>query len=177
MDLFLERIQEVINKLFKGNQAAFARAIGIKPTTLSNYFSDKKATKPSSEFALLIAQNIGVDGNWLLTGSGDMGVEVANTETKQGDKIDTHAPNSPGKIVGNVKYDQRQQVRESIKEKTTEEIVEIHCPEDLYKIEVLTLKVDFLTSENKKQEATIADLRDRVTELKARINELKGKKQ
>ncbi len=176
MDLFLDRIQQVIDKLFKGNQAAFARAIGIKPTTLSNYFSDKKATKPSSEFVLLVAQNIGVDGNWLLTGKGDMGVEVANTKDKQGDKIDTHAPNSPGKIVGNVKYDQKQQVRELVNEKTTEEIVEIHCPDDLHQIEVLNVRVDYLVSENKKQEDTIADLRDTVKELRAHIKELKGKK-
>lgn len=175
MDSFLERIQQIVDKLFKGNQAAFARAIGIKPTTLSNYFSDKKATKPSSEFVLSVAQNIGVDGNWLLTGNGEMGVEPTNTSEERGGKIDTHAPNSPGKIVGNVTYDQKQQVKELVEAETSEEIVEIHCPEDLHKIEVLTIKVDSLTSENRKQEDTINDLRDTVKELRERIKELKAK--
>lgn len=167
MDLFLGRIQQIVDKLFKGNQAAFARAIGIKPTTLSNYFSGKKATKPSSEFVLSVAQNIGVDGNWLLTGVGEMGVDAND---RKGDKFDTHAPNSPGKIVGSVSYNQQRKIEDITKE---EEIVEIHCPDDLHKIEVLTVKVDYLTTENKKQDETISDLRETVKELREQIKELK----
>lgn len=169
MDEFLNRLQLIIDKLFKGNQAAFARAIRIKPTTLSNYFSDKKATKPSMELALSIAESLGVDGNWLLTGVGNMGVQ----EPLKGDDIDTHAPNSPAKIVGNVNYHNSDKVEEVDEEKVD---VEIHCPDDLRKIEVLTVKVDSLTTENRKQEDTIADLRETIKDLRERIKELKAQK-
>ena len=90
----------------------------------------------------------------------------------QGDDVDTHGANSPGKIVGNVKYDQRQQLKELVEEEKVEDVIEIHCPEDLHKIEVLTVKLDSLTTENRKQEETIADLRDRVEELKERKSDV-----
>ena len=54
--------------------------------------------------------------------------------------------------------------------------VDVHSPNDLHKIEVLTIKVDSLTTENKKQEETIADLRETVKDLRERIKELKAQK-
>ena len=171
VDIALQ-IQNIIDKRFNHNKAAFARAVEISPTTLASYLSSKKASKPTSDFLCDVVEKLGISAAWLLTGQGEM----EGKQKPQGDDVDTHGANSPGKIVGNVKYDQRQQVKELVEEEATKEVVEIHCPEDLHKIEVLTVKVDSLTSENRKQEATIADLRDRVEELKERIKELKGKK-
>lgn len=171
VDIALQ-IQNIIDKRFNHNKAAFARAVEISPTTLASYLSPKKASKPTSDFLCDVVEKLGISAAWLLTGQGEM----EEKQKPQGDDVDTHGANSPGKIVGNVNYDQKQQVRELVENETTKEVVKIHCPEDLHKIEVLTVKVDSLTSENRKQEATIADLRDRVEELKERIKELKGKK-
>lgn len=171
VDIALQ-IQSIIDERFNHNKAAFARAVGISPTTLASYLSAKKASKPTSDFLCDVVDKLGISAVWLLTGQGEM----ADEQQPHGDDVRTSGANSPGKIVGNVTYDQKQPVKELMKEESVEEVVEIHCPDDLHKIEVLTLKVDFLTSENGKQEATIADLRDRVNELKAQIKELKEKK-
>lgn len=171
VDIALQ-IQSIIDERFNHNKAAFARAVEISPTTLASYLSSKKASKPTSDFLCDVVEKLGINATWLLTGQGEM----EEKQKPQGDDVRTHGANSPGKIVGNVNYDQKQQVRELVENETTKDVVEIHCPEDLHKIEVLTVKVDSLTSENRKQEATIADLRDRVEELKERIKELKGKK-
>lgn len=165
------QIQCIIDERFNHNKAAFARAVEISPTTLASYLSPKKASKPTSDFLCDVVEKLGINATWLLTGQGEM----EEKQKPQGDDVDTHCANSPGKIVGNVSYDQRQQLKELVEEEKVEDVIEIHCPEDLHKIEVLTVKVDSLTSENRKQEATIADLRDRVEELKERIKELKGK--
>lgn len=166
------QIQCIIDERFNHNKAAFARAVEISPTTLASYLNPKKASKPTSDFLCDVVEKLGINAVWLLTGQGEM----EEKQKPQGDDVDTHGANSPGKIVGNVSYDQRQQLKELVEEEKVEDVIEIHCPEDLHKIEVLTVKVDSLTSENRKQEATIADLRDRVEELKERIKELKGKK-
>ncbi|WP_289300038.1 hypothetical protein [Xylanibacter muris] len=171
IDIALQ-IQKIIDKRFNHNKAAFARAVGISPTTLASYLNPKKASKPTSDFLCDVVEKLGINAAWLLTGQGEM----EEKQKPQGDDVDTHGANSPGKIVGNVSYDQRQQLKELVEEEKVEDVIENHCPEDLHKIEVLTVKVDSLTSENRKQEATIADLRDRVEELKERIKELKGKK-
>ena len=34
-----ERLQYIVEELFDGNKAAFARAIGIAPTSISNYLA------------------------------------------------------------------------------------------------------------------------------------------
>lgn len=171
VDIALQ-IQSIIDKRFNHNKAAFARAVGISPTTLASYLSSKKASKPTSDFLCDVVDKLGISAVWLLKGQGQM----ADEPQHHGDDVHTSGANSPGKIVGNVNYDQKQQVKELVKEETMEEIVEIHCPDDLHKIEVLTVKVDCLTTENRKQEETITDLRETVKELRARIKELKGKK-
>lgn len=171
VDIALQ-IQSIIDERFNHNKAAFARAVGVSPTTLASYLSTKKASKPTSDFLCDVVDKLGISAVWLLTGQGEM----ADEQRPYGDDVRTSGANSPGKIVGNVNYDQKQQVKESVKEETTEEVVEIHCPDDLHKIEVLTIRVDYLTTENKKQEETISDLRETVKELRGQIKELKEAK-
>lgn len=171
VDIALQ-IQSIINERFNHNKAAFARAVEISPTTLASYLSSKKASKPTSDFLCDVVEKLGINATWLLTGQGEM----EEKQKPQGDDVRTHGANSPGKIVGNVSYDQRQQLKELVEEEKVEDVIEIHCPEYLHKIEVLTVKLDSLTTENRKQEETIADLRDRVKDLKEQVKELKGKK-
>lgn len=170
VDIALQ-IQSIIDERFNHNKAAFARAVEISPTTLASYLNPKKASKPTSDFLCDVVEKLDINAVWLLTGQGEM----EEKQKPQGDDVDTHGANSPGKIVGNVKYDQRQQVKELVEEEKLEGVVEIHCPDDLHKIEVLTVKLDNLTTENRKQEETIADLRDRVKDLKEQVKELKAK--
>lgn len=171
VDIALQ-IQNIIDKRFNHNKSAFARAVGVSSNTLANYLNPKRASKPTSDFLCDVVEKLGINAVWLLTGQGEMESE----QKPQGDEVHTHGANSPGKIVGNVNYDQKQQLKETVKDETVEEIVEIHCSDDLHKIEVLTIKVDCLTTENRKQEKTIADLRETVKDLRAQIKELKGQK-
>lgn len=44
-----ERLQTIVDKLFDGNKAKFAKSIEIAPTSISNYLSDKRQSKPSAD--------------------------------------------------------------------------------------------------------------------------------
>ena len=66
-----ERLQYIIEELFDGNKAAFARAIGIAPTSISNYLGKDRASKPSSDILEKIVNSVEkVNAYWLLTGKG-----------------------------------------------------------------------------------------------------------
>lgn len=66
-----ERLQYIIDELFDGNKAAFARIIGIAPTSISNYLGKDRASKPSSDILERIVNTVEkVNAHWLLTGKG-----------------------------------------------------------------------------------------------------------
>lgn len=66
-----ERLQYIIDELFDGNKAAFARIIGIAPTSISNYLGKDRASKPSSDILEKIVNAVDkVNAYWLLTGKG-----------------------------------------------------------------------------------------------------------
>lgn len=71
MESINERMETLVNELFKGNKAAFARAIGTDGATLSNYLGSKRRSKPSVDLIARIVTALGVDARWLLTGEGD----------------------------------------------------------------------------------------------------------
>lgn len=58
----------LVNEHFDGNKAAFAKAIGLPPTGLSNYLGNKRRSKPSIDMVTKIVTNLNVDAFWLLTG-------------------------------------------------------------------------------------------------------------
>lgn len=97
------QIQLIIDNRFNHNKAAFARAVEISPTTLASYLNSKKASKPSSDFLCTVVEKLGIDAHWLLTGEGEMD----RKPSKQSDTVNTYGANSPGKIVGNIKYNQQ----------------------------------------------------------------------
>ena len=67
-----ERLQYIVEELFDGNKAAFARAIGIAPTSISNYLGKDRASKPSSDILEKIVNSVEkVNAYWLLTGKGE----------------------------------------------------------------------------------------------------------
>ena len=72
METINDRLEQIINALFNGNKAAFAKSIDLPPTGMSNYIGNKRRSIPSSEIASKIVLVLGVDANWLLTGEGDM---------------------------------------------------------------------------------------------------------
>ena len=67
-----ERLQYIVDQLFGGNKAAFARAIDIAPTSISNYLGKERASKPSSDILEKIVNSVKqVNAYWLLTGKGE----------------------------------------------------------------------------------------------------------
>lgn len=68
-----ERLQAIVDKVFDGNKAKFAKAIDIAPTSISNYLSEKRQSKPSSDMLERIINVVdGLSAHWLLTGEGEM---------------------------------------------------------------------------------------------------------
>lgn len=72
-----DRIETLINKLFNGNKAAFAKSIGLPPTGMSNYLGKQRRSKPSVDMIIKIVTLHNVDALWLLTG-----VESVKSEVK-----------------------------------------------------------------------------------------------
>ena len=66
------RMQEIVDTFYKGNKAAFSKALGIAPTSMSNYLSKGRYSKPSSDILEKIVNEVGVNAQWLLTGEGEM---------------------------------------------------------------------------------------------------------
>lgn len=68
METINDRMEMLVNEHFDGNKAAFAKAIGLSPTGLSNYLGSKRRSKPSVDMVTKIVTNLNVDAYWLLTG-------------------------------------------------------------------------------------------------------------
>lgn len=79
-----ERLQLIVDEKFNGNKAAFAKALGIAPTSISNYLSKSRASKPTSDILGQIVNIVDdVNALWLLTGNG---TPFSNTEPENDDK-------------------------------------------------------------------------------------------
>lgn len=67
-----ERLQYIVDEVFEGNKAAFARALDIAPTSIANYLNKERASKPSSDILEKIANTVAnLNLHWLLTGKGE----------------------------------------------------------------------------------------------------------
>ena len=74
----------LVNEHFDGNKAAFAKAIGLPPTGLSNYIGKARRSKPSVEMITKIITATGVDAYWLLFGSEAPGITAVNSAVATG---------------------------------------------------------------------------------------------
>lgn len=72
MDTVNDRMQQIVDQMFDGNKAAFAKAIGLAPTSVSNYLGKQRASRPSADLLEKIVNSLDVDAMWLLTGKGHM---------------------------------------------------------------------------------------------------------
>ncbi len=108
-----DRLEMLINERFDGNKAAFASAINMPPTSLSNYLGKQRRSKPNIEMVTNIVVNLHVDPMWLLTGK-----ESSKTE------VHTQGDYSPASVNGNVSVSSDNAVlqeRVSLLEKLLEE--------------------------------------------------------
>lgn len=76
-----ERIQQIVDEMFQGNKAKFANAIGMPPTSVSNYIGKQRASKPSVDMLEKIVKSLNVNPKWLITGEGEFSIE---TDSKTG---------------------------------------------------------------------------------------------
>lgn len=84
MSTINERLQLIVNDRFGGNKAQFAKAIDIAPTSISNYLSEKRQSKPSSDMLERIINVVHeLSPLWLLTGRGEMFPTPKGEQPKQ----------------------------------------------------------------------------------------------
>lgn len=92
-----ERIQQLVDELFNGNKAAFAKAIGKAPTTVANILGARKTT-PSSDFVESIKNSIeNINLLWLMTGVGEM--LIADDTLSQAQELNAGQPASTGYVA------------------------------------------------------------------------------
>lgn len=89
MESVNDRIEMLINERFNGNKTAFANAIDIPPTSVSNYFSEKRRSKPSVDMVAKIVKLLNVDAKWLLIG-----------EQSANNHVSTQGDYSPASVNG-----------------------------------------------------------------------------
>ena len=94
METINDRMEMIVNERFKGNKAAFAKAIAVEPTTMSSYLGNKRRSKPSVDMVARIVLSLNVDARWLLTGEAEASKPTKNSVSTRGDY-------SPASIHGN----------------------------------------------------------------------------
>lgn len=72
METINDRMEVIVNELFDGNKAAFAKDIGLAPTAISSYLGRQRRSRPSVDMIVNIVRSTGVSYAWLLTGEGTM---------------------------------------------------------------------------------------------------------
>mgnify|MGYP000846400089 CR=1 FL=1 len=75
-----DRVMQIINNLFNGSQAEFAKQVGVS-TSLVNNIVGKRKSAPSFDVLQKIFTYVDVRADWLLTGEGPMLRETIHTDT------------------------------------------------------------------------------------------------
>lgn len=96
METINDRMEMLVNERFEGNKAAFAKAIGMTPTGLSNYLGNKRRSKPSVDMIVKIVTKLDVDAYWLLTGEKKQQTSVVGHHNQ------VNGDGAQGNINGNV---------------------------------------------------------------------------
>ena len=84
METINDRMQQIADHCCEGNKTAFAKKIGIAPTSISNYLGKQRASKPSADLLEKIVNSLEVDAMWLLTGKGNM---IRKEETRDDEEV------------------------------------------------------------------------------------------
>lgn len=142
METINDRIEQIINSRFGGNKVDFATYIGIPPTSMSNYFGKERRSKISVNMIVKIVTLLKIDALWLLTG-----------EESTKSEIHTEGAYSPAIGKGNISMD-------LISQSTT--------PDAHGNDMLLTEKIKFLEALLTEKDERIADLKERINELKTR---------
>ncbi|VVS92210.1 helix-turn-helix domain-containing protein [Desulfoluna spongiiphila] len=83
MENIVKRLRSVVAHVSNGNARDFARKCDIPYGTLQGYFRKRL---PHAEHLIRMANNVGVNINWLLTGNGEMfGTEAVTAKVSDGD--------------------------------------------------------------------------------------------
>lgn len=77
METINDRMEQIVNERFDGKKAAFAKAVGIDPATMSSYLGNKRRSKPSVDMVTKIVTNLNVDAYWLLTGEKSQATQLS----------------------------------------------------------------------------------------------------
>ena len=80
---FVDRILWLINDVSKNNQKKFAEDLGILPATVNSWIKNERF--PKQEQLEKIRKKLGLNINWLLTGSGPP--YLYDKPSKSGDKV------------------------------------------------------------------------------------------
>ena len=101
------RLQIIVDKVFNGNKASFAKRIGIAPTSVSNYLSKERASKPSSDLLEKIINLVDcINPRWLLTGKGEM----LNTPQKENFGANNVSGNNSANILNDAENEHLRQI-------------------------------------------------------------------
>lgn len=100
METINDRLEILINDLFKGQPTTFAAAIGMKhPTSISSYTRKENPSKPGYELLANIVSRLNVDAKWLLTGEETPKSEIQNVGDNSSAAINGVAINNSSEIL------------------------------------------------------------------------------
>lgn len=97
-----DRIQQLIDDLYKRSAAAFAREIGVSANTVLNYVNKEKESKPTQPVLEAIVRKTGVDAKWLLTGEG-VPFPEDSARTQQQHQVEGGAFQAQGVLVEQIR--------------------------------------------------------------------------
>ena len=97
METINDRMEIIVNQMFDGNKAAFAKTIGLQPTGLSNYLGNKRRSKPSVDMVAKIITKLDVDARWLITGE-----KQEDPPRSVENSVETKGDFSPASLHGDV---------------------------------------------------------------------------
>ena len=97
MESINDRMEVLVNQIFDGNKAAFAKAIEMSPTSMSSYLGNKRRSKPSVDMVAKIITKLDVDARWLITGE-----KAEDSPRSVENSVETKGDFSPASLHGDV---------------------------------------------------------------------------
>lgn len=112
-----ERFKVIINSMFNGNNALFAKSIGVSPTVIQNVVGTRGG-KPSFDVIAKTCAIENISSDWVVLGIGDMITNDASAKTPTSDDTTVTALGNiisrQGEEIGRLK-ERIRQLEEDIK--------------------------------------------------------------